>query len=47
MTEIIIIRRFRGPPNSGNGGYVCGMLANAVPKKDMTSPLYYLKLLFS
>ena len=24
-----------------------GMLANAVPKKQLTSPLYYLKLLFS
>ena len=30
MTEIIIIRRFRGPPNSGNGGYVCGMLAKQI-----------------
>jgi geranylgeranyl reductase family protein len=27
--------------------HICGMLANAVPKKVMTSPAYYLKLLFS
>lgn len=28
MTNSIIIqRRFQGPPNSGNGGYVCGCLA--------------------
>ena len=26
-TEIVISRRFRGPPNSGNGGYSCGLLA--------------------
>ncbi len=26
---IMIGRRFRGPPLSGNGGYVCGMLAGA------------------
>ena len=25
--SIIIDRRFQGPPNSGNGGYVCGCLA--------------------
>ncbi|MFP4005072.1 MAG: hypothetical protein ACLFV8_14965 [Alphaproteobacteria bacterium] len=25
--EIIIARRFNGPPDSGNGGYVCGRLA--------------------
>jgi hypothetical protein len=24
---LVIARRFRGPPNSGNGGYTCGMLA--------------------
>jgi geranylgeranyl reductase family protein len=27
--------------------HICGMLANAVPKKELTSPLYYLKLLFA
>ena len=26
---IVIGKRFRGPPQSGNGGYVCGMLAGA------------------
>ncbi len=25
--QIVIDRRFRGPPKSGNGGYVCGLLA--------------------
>ncbi len=27
MRRIVIARQFRGPPNSGNGGYVCGLLA--------------------
>lgn len=27
MRNLTIERRFRGPPGSGNGGYVCGMLA--------------------
>src|SRR6185503_12253340 len=31
MTEIIIDKRFCGPPNSGNGGYVCGRLAPHIP----------------
>ncbi len=26
---LVIGRRFRGPPQSGNGGYACGMLASA------------------
>ena len=26
---LVIGRRFRGPPTSGNGGYTCGMLAAA------------------
>ena len=30
MKEIIIDYRFRGPPRSGNGGYVCGMLAKTL-----------------
>ena len=31
MTDSIIIkRRFQGPPNSGNGGYVCGCLASYI-----------------
>lgn len=31
MTSIIINKRFCGPPNSGNGGYVCGKLARNIP----------------
>ncbi|UPJ44788.1 hypothetical protein IVB40_12575 [Bradyrhizobium sp. 40] len=31
MTKIIIDKRFCGPPNSGNGGYVCGRLARHIP----------------
>lgn len=30
MTEIIIKHQFRGPPNSGNGGYVCGVLGREI-----------------
>jgi hypothetical protein len=30
MRSITIDRRFRGPPNSGNGGYVSGMLARNI-----------------
>ncbi len=28
--ELIIQRRFRGPLESGNGGYVCGLVANRI-----------------
>jgi hypothetical protein len=31
MHTMTIAHRFRGPPNSGNGGYVCGMLARHMP----------------
>jgi hypothetical protein len=31
MTRIIIDKRYCGPPNSGNGGYVCGRLARHIP----------------
>jgi hypothetical protein len=27
---IVIDRRFRGPPESGNGGYTCGLVAGRV-----------------
>jgi hypothetical protein len=27
LSKIVIARQFCGPPNSGNGGYVCGVLA--------------------
>lgn len=30
MVSIVIDRRFNGPPNSGNGGYVCGLLARHI-----------------
>lgn len=30
MTSIIIDRRYCGPPNSSNGGYVCGRLASHI-----------------
>lgn len=33
MAKIVIAQQFRGPPNSGNGGYVCGVLA-----KDIEGP---------
>jgi len=31
---LVISRRFRGPPTSGNGGYTCGMLAAADESVD-------------
>ncbi len=31
MSEVVIARRFRGPPESGNGGYVSGLVASALP----------------
>ena len=30
MTSVTIDRRYCGPPNSGNGGYVCGRLARHI-----------------
>jgi hypothetical protein len=30
LSQIVIGRQFCGPPNSGNGGYVCGVLARSV-----------------
>ena len=30
MSKIVIGRQFCGPPNSGNGGYVCGVLADGL-----------------
>lgn len=33
MADIVIAHQFCGPPNSGNGGYVCGILA-----KDIEGP---------
>lgn len=30
MPQLTIARRFNGPPGSGNGGYVCGLMANLI-----------------
>ena len=30
MKSIVIDKRFQGPPNSGNGGYVCGVVAGHI-----------------
>src|SRR2546430_12044945 len=30
MDSIFIARRFCGPPDSGNGGYTCGLVAQAM-----------------
>ena len=30
MQSITIDRHYRGPPASANGGYVCGLVANAM-----------------
>lgn len=30
MTEIVVGQQFCGPPNSGNGGYCCGVLAKGI-----------------
>ena len=34
MTEIVVAQQFCGPPNSGNGGYGCGVLA-----RDIAGPV--------
>lgn len=31
VREVIVAPQFRGPPNSGNGGYVGGLLAGSIP----------------
>jgi hypothetical protein len=28
-SKVVVAAQFRGPPNSGNGGYVCGLMARA------------------
>lgn len=30
MSKIVVASQFQGPPNSGNGGYVCGVLARGL-----------------
>jgi hypothetical protein len=32
MTELLVAKRFCGPPNSSNGGYFCGLVAALSPK---------------
>ena len=29
-SKIVVAQQFRGPPNSGNGGYVCGLMASRI-----------------
>ena len=31
MSEVVVARQFCGPPNSGNGGYVAGLMAQSIP----------------
>jgi hypothetical protein len=35
VDELVIARRFRGPDDSGNGGYTCGVVAGAVGGGDV------------
>lgn len=37
--RIIIDRRYQGPPTSGNGGYVCGLLSKFVDSPAVTARL--------
>lgn len=39
MAEIVIADRFCGPPDSGNGGYVAGVVASALGGSDCTVTL--------
>ena len=34
MSELSIAGRFHGPPDSGNGGYTCGLTAASLPDAD-------------
>lgn len=38
MQQIVVARRFNGPPDSGNGGYTCGLFAvlAGVPDAEVT-----------
>ncbi len=37
--EVVVDARFRGPPSSANGGYVCGILAGRLPPGAVTVTL--------
>ena len=39
MATVRIERRFRGPPTTGNGGYVAGLVAAALGGTDCTVTL--------
>jgi hypothetical protein len=39
LAGVVIRRRFRGPPDSGNGGYVAGLVASAFGGTDCTVTL--------
>ena len=39
LDEVIVGPQFRGPPNSGNGGYVCGLLASRLLNPTVTAVL--------
>jgi hypothetical protein len=39
VAEVVVARQFRGPPNSGNGGYVCGLLAERLNSPVVTGVL--------
>jgi hypothetical protein len=40
MSETLVInRRFNGPPGSGNGGYVCGVMAKLIDSDTSTATL--------
>ena len=41
MTSLRIDRRFCGPPDSGNGGYVCGLFARAFGGSDCEVTLHH------
>ena len=37
--QVVVAAQFRGPPNSGNGGYVCGLLAERLGSPVVTGIL--------
>lgn len=39
MSEIVIPSRFNGPPNTGNGGYVAGLVASEIRKTGIDAAI--------
>ena len=37
MPALVIDKRYSGPPNSSNGGYICGRLASYLPEKQVVT----------